>query len=467
MRSGAAWAAIAALVVASRLCHVELLWVEEAYGAAAAAQMTAGKILYRDVWFDKPPLYALAYYAIGAQTGVVLRLAGSAYVLLACWCAYLFARERFGKKEGLIAAALLAFFLTFAIPSAVIALAPDLLMIPLHIAAMLFAARGRPVLSGVLAGCSTLANSKGLFVLLACLMWAPGAFARTLAGFAAVAAGTAGVLAWSGALGDHWQQVWVWGARYSADTFVSNPIGEMLKRTVNWAGFHLALLIGAFVYVARERSWRLWSWVAISFAAVCAGFRFFPRYYFQLLPPLTFAAARGLVIAPRRLRAAALIALVIPAMRFGPRYIDLARGGAGDWPDTALMRDSRAVSALLGPERTGATLLVWGYRPEVFLYSGLPAGTRYLDSQPLTGVLADRHLVDATPTFPAEAARARAELARTSPTYIVDGLGPLNPRLAITAYPDLRGWLSQYEPVGRTPMSIVYRLRSPDRMALR
>ncbi len=109
-------------------------------------------------------------------------------------------------------------------------------------------------------------------------------------------------------------------------------------------------------------------------------------------------------------------------------------------------------------ERTG-TLLVWGYRPDIFAYTRMPAGSRFLDSQPLTGVLADRHLTSSQPIAPEWAARNRRELIASDPTWIVDGLGPLNPALAITNFPDLREWLGNYREVGRTRFSIIYKLK--------
>src|SRR4030081_1230677 len=117
------------IVTAARLCHSDILWVEEAYPTAAAAEIASGKVLYKDVWFDKPPLYALIYLLWGARTGVALRLAGSVYVLLACLIAFRFAKELWGEREAVYSACLLGFFLTFGIPSAVMALAPDLLMV--------------------------------------------------------------------------------------------------------------------------------------------------------------------------------------------------------------------------------------------------------------------------------------------------------------------------------------------------
>jgi hypothetical protein len=125
-------------------------------------------------------------------------------------------------------------------------------------------------------------------------------------------------------------------------------------------------------------------------------------------------------------------------------------------------RDSRAAAALaLAAARPGDTLFVWGYRPEIYVYTRMPAATRYLDSQPLSGVPADRHLTQSEPVETAAPARRREEVARSRPGVIVDGLGLYNPRLAITQYPDLAGWLSGYREVGRTGGAVVYIRREP------
>jgi hypothetical protein len=42
----------------------------------------------------------------------------------------------------------------------------------------------------------------------------------------------------------------------------------------------------------------------------------------------------------------------------------------------------------------------------------------------------------------------------------VDGLGPYNPRLAITEYADLREWLANYREAGRTAGTVIYRRKS-------
>jgi hypothetical protein len=151
--------------------------------------------------------------------------------------------------------------------------------------------------------------------------------------------------------------------------------------------------------------------------------------------------------------------LLIPLIRFGPRYLilanDLAHGRQSNWSDLGLNQDSKAASDRL----SGGTLLVWGYRPDVLAYTRMPAGSRFLDSQPLTGVLADRHLTTSQAFAPEWAARNRRELIASDPTWIVDGLGPLNPALAITNFPDLHDWLGNYREVGRTSFSIIYKLK--------
>ena len=441
----------ALLVIAGvfRFCYLDVLWAEEDLPLAAAAQMREGAALYREVWFDKPPLLAASYLLWGARDGWGLRLAGSLYVLLASWLAFRFARDVWGEREGFWAAGLLAFFLTFDSHAAVMPLAADLLMLAPHLAAVWLAWKGRSFWSGIAAGIAFSINAKGVFVLAACALWASPV--PLLTGFAAVAATVLGWLGAQGALAEYYRQVWRWPSLYAADTFVERPLIHGLARTASWAGFHAALL--AALRIDRER-WKWLAWGALSLAAVIVGFRFFERYYFQVLPVAVLLAARG-IATPGRTRWLALVLLLIPAVRFGPRYF--AQSG---WADTAMDRDSREASALVRRRaQAGDTLFVWGFRPEMFIYTGLRAGTRFLECQPLTGVAADRHLRQTKSLMPEVGAENRRELARSRPAFVVDGLGPYNPALAITQYGDLGEWLSGYEEIGRTFGTVIYRRR--------
>ncbi len=366
-----------ALLAVSRLCHVGILWEGDTYPLAAAQQMQHGRMLYRDIWFDKPPLLPLFYLLWGAGAGWTLRLADALYALLACWIAYGFARDLWSEQEGLWAAGLLAFFLTFDFPSAVIPVASDLLMAAPHLGAVWLAWKRKPFWAGAVAGIAFWINPKGVFVAAACVLWDPGGALWMAAGFGAVTAAMAAALAGGGALGAYWQEVWQWGRLYAGSTFLENPARTALLRTANWAGFHVALVVAAGVFVWKHPQWKWIGWLALSAAGVCMGLRFFPRYYFLLLPVMVPMAARGFGMLGRRRELVALL-LLIPATRFGPTYLTALRGGP--WRDTAMDQDSRQCRG--GAAAAGKA---GGYAAGV----GIPTGTlrihRAARGHPLSG----------------------------------------------------------------------------------
>ncbi|MBV8820114.1 MAG: hypothetical protein JO022_17250, partial [Acidobacteriaceae bacterium] len=394
MRHRLAPGLILAVLLLARLCHLDIVWVEEGYPSAAAIQMLYGKTLYRDIWFDKPPLSPYVYLLWGAHTGWPLRLAGIGFVLLCCGLAYGFAAQLWSEREGIYAALLLACYLTFGIPSAVMALAPDLLMIAPHIGAVWLAWRGRPLASGLVASIALLLNPKGLFLAPVCLLWVYRSWWVFLIGFVLP---NAAALLWFGR--PYWDEVWAWGAVYSRHGF---PPLTGLTRTLNWIGFQSAIVAVAVVCLWKHPRSRMAAWVAVSFLAVCAGWRFFPRYYFQLLVPVVILAARGFVLLRPRCAIAVALLLLIPVIRFGPRYMtlasDLIHHRPHHWSDLQLSQDSEEIASKI-PDRSG-TLLVWGYRPDIYALTRMKAATPFLDSQPLTGVIADRHLVSSEVTYP-------------------------------------------------------------------
>ncbi len=465
-------AAIFVLLLASRLAHLNIVWVEEAYPAAAAIQMIdSGKTLYRDIWFDKPAGTAYLYCLWGARTGLPLRLADTAFLFASCLLLYGFGRDLWGsEREGLIAAGLLAMYLTFGIPAAVMAIAPDLALVLLNITAVWLAFLKKPVWAGVAAGFGFWINTKALFVLASCALFLiPGVEWLLLAtGFALVTLAQFGLLAAQGSLGAYWDQVWRWGAMYARDTFVEQPLLYGLKQTLNWCGFQAAAILGAVV-VFRDRVQnrdhqsvrRLAGWILLSLIPVALGLRFFPRYYFQLLPVVALLGARGFTVSARPVRWLMVALALVPVIRFGPRYVivaeDLFAGRRHSWSDLELAQDSERVAATLRSQPPGS-LFVWGYRPDIYVLTRRPAATAFLDSQPISGVLADRHLKDSRVSAPEWAARFSNSVPLAKPDYIVDGLGLMNPQLAVP-----KAWLEFYDVLADTGRSVVYRRIRPSR----
>jgi hypothetical protein len=452
------FAALFFLLLAAHLRHSGVLWAEEDLPLAVALQIKRGAVIYRDIWFDKPPLVPAVYLLWGALIGPLLRLAGALYDLLACILAFAVATRLWSRREGYAAAALMAFFLTFDTHSAVLPLAADLLLLVPHLAAVFLAIRGKPLLSGIAAGIGFLFNAKAAFVLIACALFAWPSVLLVLAGFAIPNLIAIASLAAAGAWRAYVDQVWRWPALYAGSPIVTDPVFNGFIRTANWLGFHVALVIGAVACFLRERRWKIAAWILLSYVGVVLGWRFFPRYFFLLLPAILIPAARGVCILQARSKTAfavVLVVLAIPLVRFGPRYISLDR-----WSDLALDEDSRAAARIVRASALpSATLYVWGYRPEIYVYTGLKPATKYLECQALTGVPADRHLTQSTVVLTQGAHEARLELARSRPDVLLDGLSPFNPALSIRNYPELRNWLNQYQEVARTNGTIIY-LRS-------
>ena len=174
---------LALFLLATRFCHLRILWAEECYPAAGAIQLLHGKTLYRDFWYDKPPLTPLVYLLWGGWPGWPLRLAGTVFAVAVCWVAYRMAASLWGRREGIAAACGMAFFLTFDIASSVTTIAPDLLMVLPHLAAVWCAWRGRALAAGVLAGLCFQVNPKGLVIAAVCLLWAWRSWWRFAAGY--------------------------------------------------------------------------------------------------------------------------------------------------------------------------------------------------------------------------------------------------------------------------------------------
>lgn len=451
MKAAPFWVCLCALVAASRMLHAPILWPDEDYHLAAAVQVLHGKIPYLDFWYDKPPLNLAFYLLFGARTGMVLRLADAAFVCLCCALGYRLAAGFWSAREGFVAAGAVAFFEIFYLPSGIIPLEPDTLLIAPEVLAVFWAWKRRPVLAGIAAGIAFQLSPKGVFTLASAALFAPAEIPLLFAGFLLPSAVLLGILAVLGAFPGYVEQVWRWGFLYAGS---SRAEGD-LWRVAGWLGFHAALVLGAGWYWWRDRdklTGKTAGWAAISLASAAVGWSFAPRYFMALFPALAIPAARGIAGSRPSVKALVAIALIIPAVRFGPRYLNLE-----NWQDTAMDRESAAVSRLIEARaRPGDTIFVWGYRPDVVAYTRLPVSGRIWDSQPATGVPADRHLHDSHSVAEDWARANRQELARTHPAFLVDGLSLYNSGLDMHRYAELSSWLAQYCVAARAGGTIVY-----------
>ncbi len=450
------WLCLLAVVLGSRLCHAKILWADEDYHLASAIQVLHGKIPYRDFWYDKPPLNLAFYLLFGARTGVVLRVADAVFVCLCCAVAYRFASQLWTRREGFLAAAALALFQVFYLAPGILPLEPDTFLLAPHLGAVYLAWRRRPFLAGLVAGVAFQLSPKGAFVLASAALFAPASLPMLILGFLIPGAITLGCLVAAGAWPGYVEQVWRWGLLYAG----TPQARRSLVNVLDWLGFHAALVLGAGWYWAQDKSperMKTLGWCAISLMATAVGWRFAPRYFMQLLPALAIPAARGFARANPAVRALVLMALLIPVVRFGPRYFELARGTP--WTDTAMDRESREAARIItATARPGDTIFIWGYRPDIVAYTRLQVSGPIWDSQPVTGVPADRHLSDSRPVSESLASENRQLLLRSKPSFLVDGLSLYNRGLDIHRYPDLAQWIAQYCELGRIGGTTVYRL---------
>lgn len=468
--------------MATRIFYLSYVWADEGLWFTAAQEMLRGKALYTEIWFDKPPGLALVFAGLFAVDGLAgVRLFTILYAFAVAVLLWHMGRTFWGESEGRTAALLYAFYNATYIHSQALPLAGDHLMLLPYLGAGFLYLRGRPLIGGLLASLAFQINPKAAVLLLFVAIL--GERRRLLPFATGAAAGTLPWLLWLNAAGlwtDYVRDFWGWGFRYVSVYSPGEMLWNGLRRTLNYAGFHLPLVVSLGFLMRYNEPEKRWSrtlliWLAVSFLGVAAGGRFFPRYFFQVLPLLCLLAARGyhlyrLAPGPNFWRCVIAAGLLVSCVRFHSRTVVLAYEAVtgaktsfmANWSDTAIDRGSREIARHV----SGETLFVWGYRPEIYFYSGCRPASRFLSSQPLTGVPADIHLRESRSSNPDEARSNRsalaAEILARHPAYIVDGLGPYNPELAMERYPEMRRLLEEFyerEP-GEIGHGWIYRLRS-------
>lgn len=256
-------------------------------------------------------------------------------------------------------------------------------------------------------------------------------------------------------------------------------------------------------------------WFVVSVVGITMGGRFYGHYFFQIIPALCLIGGHGITILIESIRAergksklrliaaSVVLALIIigasvALVRFHTRTLILANDffsghksqSTDEWYHEQLNREELLASAAArdvqdkesviasgdveslregGPRErpiAGQTdyLFVWGYRPELYYWSGLIPASRYLSTQMLTGVPADVHyyheesrsIMDESTTAAARAELVR-ELEAIKPKYIIDEVGMFNNELAMIRYAELREFLRAYKRLDRIERFRIYR----------
>jgi 4-amino-4-deoxy-L-arabinose transferase-like glycosyltransferase len=580
--------AIALVTFLLRIFYSTHLYQDDGLWFTAAEEILRGKALYREIYFDKPPALALAYAALFKVFGasiLTIRLFTIVYSLAISGVLYLFASWLYDRRTGLIAAAMFAVFSTTYTTGHVQGFNTDFMMaLPYTAGAYLLIrsradlfhkARGRSawlaITGGALAGIAFQVNPKAisdliffaLFLLIAhreaegtSMPYALRSIAFALAGFIAGAIPFLIYVAATGGLSFYWRYVWDWGSRY-AGYYPMWWVGvSALRQTADYFALNNTLLV-ALIFVSvttmrragkgKQRAAKLAPgatstaramfmsdvtmllWLAVSYAGMAVGGRFFGHYFFQIIPALCLIGARGVIgmteaiaarnrvegesagnqidergrtargpLARRALFALLIIGFIFTLVRFHGRTVMLAadrvRGAKSaetvEWFHERLNREERSVAARVkgsddapdpsgrmgtegmrtdsprvnGAEGPSDYLFVWGYRPEIYYWSGLIPASKYLSTQPLTGVPADVHyfgdeyhsLLEDDVTA-AERAELVRELQQTRPEYIIDEIGTFNSNLSIRNYPEMREFMEGYKSIGMVERFAIYR----------
>jgi hypothetical protein len=301
----------------------------------------------------------------------------------------------------------------------------EIFMLPLTVAGVMLARRGRGASAGVAIGFATLAKQTGAATLL------PIAFTmlkrRDKRGLVEVGIGFAAPLLVAAALLDP-RQLFYWtvlgnGSYVGLKTASALVVTMFVLMTLGWAACNVPILW------TLPRSWRarravaadgendtdLWLWALSGAVSVAVGLRFFGHYYLQLVPPLVLLTAGALQHATHRaVRGTVALALVCGTLLSFAGYFLTPFGDEVEYESV-----SRYIAAHTDDEDR---VLVWGNVPEIYWASGVRPATRYVATQSL---LAENHAGRSIAPKPSELDPTVWEwffrdLRRHPPSHIVD-----------------------------------------------
>ena len=432
-RAGLLWLVTVVLALTALLrlpaFAVDVFNSDETFLATQARVIREGGDLYREAADRKPPLVPYIYAATQAVTGTTdlwsvrvaaMLAAATTAVLLA-----LEARRRYGRRAMWVAAVLATVALVSFAPQDGQAANFEIFMLPLTVAGVMLARRGRAASSGVAIGFATLAKQTGAATLLPALFTVLKR--RDRRGLVEIAVGFAVPIVVAAALLGPRQLVY-WtvlgnGSYIGLKTASTLVVTMFVLMTLGWAACNAPILWTLPRSWSRRRDLAadgesdtdLWLWLLSGALSVAVGLRFFGHYYLQVIPPLVLLTAAALQRATRRATRATLALALWLGVLFSAAGYFLTPFGE----EPPYERASRYVAEHTAP---GDRVLVWGNVPEIYWASGVRPATRYIATQSL---LAENHAgrvtaPDADELDPRVWRWFFRDLRRHPPKYIVD-----------------------------------------------
>jgi 4-amino-4-deoxy-L-arabinose transferase-like glycosyltransferase len=462
------------------------LWnVDEAIHAAVARTLLDGGVLYRDAVDQRTPLtyyaVALLFRLFGENNLWALRAAVA--VILAGTALGLFLLGRHAKSTAMGAwAALIFCALTtnLLFPHDGNALHTEWFVIQFTTWGTWWFWRTQArtdawpaAVTGVLFGLAFLSKQPALLdfaapLLTVCYAAATGqrrfadaarSLGGMLAGFLAVNAAVLLYFAARGALADLFFYTWTYNLRYYgpevtlAERLLTafKPFGMLLKE---YPLVLFGLLVATILHLVRltqlrptaeERagqpfSFYLLMWCVTSLAAAASGGRGFDHYYIQCIPAFALSAGWFLTsvgsYARRHLRlpvvwsrptcAGIAAALLVGVTALSAVVCPIASRGKVGYPGDPARHASAFIKSLTAPDER---IFVWGYNPDIYLYTDRRPASRFVYSSFQTGLIPWTNIApDKDTTYaivPGSMKALLADLETRRPTFIVDcGVGP-------------------------------------------
>jgi 4-amino-4-deoxy-L-arabinose transferase-like glycosyltransferase len=498
------WTAIVFLTVLLRLpalTHPGPIDDEGVY-AAVANVLVDGGLPYRDAVERKPPVlfwvYQACFSVAGKSAWFALHALSVLWVLGTMLALHRLMRSLFDARTGRWAALLYSLFMTWGAWKC-LAFNGELMMnLPLAWAAVLvLATRTSPAGwhrwlasfgAGVLLGAAVLTKQPagitavplGLYLLLKPSTTLRARLVHALllgVGFAGLIAVVALRLWTWGVLGD--AVYWAVGDHDIPHGPTSAIFWKLaLERGLLWFAGGAVGLIGLAALSIRSRGWSPGLWrhrepefwaitgavVAAVIGAAWSG-RFYPHYFFQVVPWLCALAAPAcshLIAQHARARRTTLaIVFVHAAVYFAINAI----GFAGKRDPSQLAGWIRSASA---PQDK---ILVWGQSASVYTLAGRSPSTRYITTFPLTGYIFGSPLTrdashdTSSRILPGAWETLQKELCAGPPALIIDTEATRTiPRYPAAHFPRLWHWLqSSYAEAFRNREGVGYRLVAPPR----